>query len=78
MFCREFGVKTVEFQAECQAVPDILPGVWGQNSRIPGGMPGGAGCFAGSSRPRETRDLSTTEKKTAEPKAGPAVVNSGI
>ena len=46
MFCREFGVKTVEFQAECQAVPDVLPGVRGQNSRIPGGMPGGAGGFA--------------------------------
>ena len=27
MFCREFGVKTVEFQAECQAAPGVLPGV---------------------------------------------------
>ena len=42
MFCREFGVKTVEFQAECQAAPNVLPGVWDQNGRIPGGMPGGA------------------------------------
>ena len=48
MFCREFRSKTAIFQAECQAVPDVLPGVWGQNGRIPGGMPGGAGGFAGS------------------------------
>ena len=27
MFCPEFGGKTVEFQAECQAAPDVLPGV---------------------------------------------------
>ena len=26
-FCRDFGSKTVIFQAECQAVPDVLPGV---------------------------------------------------
>jgi hypothetical protein len=46
MFCLEFGVKTVEFQAECQAPPNDLPGVWGENSRIPGGMPGTAVGFA--------------------------------
>jgi hypothetical protein len=48
MFCLEFGVKTVEFQAECQAPPNDLPGVWGENSRIPGGMLGAAECFAWS------------------------------
>ena len=48
MFCREFGVKAVEFQAEYQATPDVLPGVWVKNSHFPGGMPGGAGGFAGS------------------------------
>ena len=48
MFCLEFGVKMALFQAECQALPDVLPGVWGQNCLIPGRIPGGAGCFAWS------------------------------
>ena len=48
MFCLEFGGKMAEFQAECLAPPDVLPGVWGKNGRIPGGMPGTAGCFAWS------------------------------
>jgi len=48
MFCLEFGVKTALFQAESQAAPDVLPGVWGQNGLIPGGIPSGAGCFAWS------------------------------
>ena len=48
MFCREFGVKTVESQAECQAAPGVLPGFRVKNGHFPGGMPGGAGGFAGS------------------------------
>ena len=38
--------------AKPTAAPDVLPGVWAKNSHFPGGMPGGAGCFAGSSPPR--------------------------
>ena len=59
MFCLKFGGKTALFQAESQAAPDDLPGVWGQNGLIPGGMPGAAGCFAwglGSKRPYSRRN----------------------
>ena len=41
-------VLSLNFQAESQATPDVLPEVWGQNGLIPGGIPGGAGCFAWS------------------------------
>jgi len=34
------------YQAEFQAAPGVLPEVWAKNGHSPGGIPGGAGCFA--------------------------------
>lgn len=39
-------MSCAEFQAKFPAAPRVLPGVWGQNSRIPGEIPGDAWSFA--------------------------------
>ena len=72
MFCLNLGLKSVIFQAEFRAAPDVLPELRAKISHFPGGTPGGAWSFARSF----SLDKPTPNKKGRPSRDGHELKNS--